>query len=227
MSYKTLLKTKGITPDKVEKYHEQRKLQIARGTWDYYQTLSYKQADKIKEKMETKAKKKVAQKLKLEEKAYKLAIKCIKDGTLPEPVKKAPTLWDYKAKAFKLVQLLARLLRSDDKGMLRLVDTGKPAHYKQAQWWHYFSKFNHPNLAFEIMNIRPISAISNKLQWDQPWYYWKDNLLAIIWIDQYNILEALSKEPKWDLRKKDYYIAKIAELQPLVDKELERIGEKK
>ena len=227
MSYKTLLKTKGITPDKVEKYHEQRKLQIARGTWDYYQTLSYKQADKIKEKMETRARKKVAQKLKLEEKAYKLAIKCIKDGTLPEPVKKAPTLWDYKAKAFKLVQLLARLLRSDDKGMLRLVDTGKPAHYKQAQWWHYFSKFNHPNLAFEIMNIRPISAISNKLQWDQPWYYWKENLLAIIGIDQYTILEALSKEPKWDLRKKDYYISKIAELQPLVDKELERIGERK
>ena len=92
MSYKTLLKTKGITTEKVEKYHEQRKLQIAKATRDYYQTLSYKQADKIKEKMETKAKKKVAQKLKLEEKAYKLAIKCIKDGTLPEPVKKAPTL---------------------------------------------------------------------------------------------------------------------------------------
>jgi len=92
MSYKTLLKTKGITPDKVEKYHEQRKLQIARATWDYYQTLSYKQADKIKEKMETKANLKVAQKLKLEDKAYKLAIKCIKDGTLPDPVKKTKTL---------------------------------------------------------------------------------------------------------------------------------------
>ena len=92
MSYKKLLKTKGITTDKVEKYHEQRKIQIAKATRDYYQMLSYKQADKIKEKMETKAKKKVAQKLKLEEKAYKLAIKCIKDGTLPETVKKAPTL---------------------------------------------------------------------------------------------------------------------------------------
>ena len=227
MSYKTLLKTKGITPDKVDKYHEQRKLQIARATWDYYQTLSYKQADKIKEKMETKAKKKVAQKLKLEEKAYKLAIKCIKDGTLPEPVKKAPTLWDYKKEAFRLVQLLARLLRADDKGMLRLVDTGKPAHYKQAQWWHYFSKFNHPNIAFEIMNIRPITQQSNQQQLDKPWLYRKENLVAIIGIDQYNILEALSKEPKWELRKKDYYIAKIAELQPLVDKELERIGEKK
>lgn len=227
MSYKTLLKTKGITPDKVEKYHEQRKLQIARATWDYYQTLSYKQADKIKEKMETKANLKVAQKLKLEDKAYKLAIKCIKDGTLPDPVKKTKTLWYYKKEAFRLVQLLARLLRSDDKGMLRLVDTGKLVHYKQAQWWHYFSKFNHPNLAFEIMNIRPISAISNKLQWDQPWYYRKENLLAIIGEDNYTILEALSKEPKWDLRKKDYYIDKIAELQPLVDKELERIGEKK
>ena len=67
MSYKTLLKTKGITPDKVEKYHEQRKIQIAKATRDYYQSLSYKQADKIREKMETKAKKKVAQKLKLEE----------------------------------------------------------------------------------------------------------------------------------------------------------------
>ena len=30
---------KGITPDKVEKYHEQRKVQIARA-WDYYQMLS-------------------------------------------------------------------------------------------------------------------------------------------------------------------------------------------
>lgn len=227
MSYKTLLKTKGITPDKVDKYHEQRKLQIARATWDYYQTLSYKQADKIKEKMETKAKKKVAQKLKLEEKAYKLAIKCIKDGTLPEPVKKTPTLWDYKKEAFRLVQLLARLLRSDDKGMLRLVDTGEIKHYKKAQWWHYFSKFNHPNIAFEIMNIRPITQQSNQQQLDKPWLYRKENLVAIIGIDQYNILEALSKEPKWELRKKDYYIAKIAELQPLVDKELERIGEKK
>mgnify|MGYP001334049420 FL=1 len=133
MSYKTLLKTKGITPDKVEKYHLQRKAQIAKATRDYYQSLSYKQADKIREKMETKARKKVAQKLKLEDKAYKLAIKCIKDGTLPEPVRKQPTLKDYKAEAFRLVQLLARLLRSDDKGMLRLVDTGKLVHYKKAQ----------------------------------------------------------------------------------------------
>ena len=100
------------------------------------------------------------------------------------------------------VQLLARLLRSDNKGMLRLVDTGKPVHYKKSQGGHYFSKHNHPNLAFEIMNIRPISAISNKLQWDQPWYYWKENLLAIIGEDQYNILEAMSKEPKGELRKK-------------------------
>ena len=92
MSYKKLLKTKGITTDKVEKYHLQRKAQIAKATRDYYQMLSYKQADKIREKMETKARKKVAQKLKLEDKAYKLAIKCIKDGTLPEPAKKAPTL---------------------------------------------------------------------------------------------------------------------------------------
>lgn len=133
MSYKTLLKTKGITPDKVEKYHLQRKAQIAKATWDYYQSLSYKQADKIREKMETKAKKKVAQKLKLEDKAYKLAIKCIKDGTLPEPVRKQPTLKDYKSEAFRLIQLLARLLRSDNKGILRLVDTGKPVHYKKAQ----------------------------------------------------------------------------------------------
>lgn len=227
MSYKTLLKTKGITPDKVEKYHLQRKAQIAKATRDYYQSLSYKQADKIREKMETKAKKKVAQKLKLEDKAYKLAIKCIKDGTLPEPVRKQPTLKDYKAEAFRLVQLLARLLRSDNKWMLRLVDTGKLVHYKKAQWWHFFSKKNHPNLAFEIMNIRPISAISNKLQWDQPWYYWKENLLAIIGEGNYTILEAMSKEPKGEIRKKDYYIAKIAELQPLVAKELERIGEKR
>ena len=227
MSYKTLLKTKGITPDKVEKYHLQRKAQIAKATRDYYQSLSYKQADKIREKMETKARKKVAQKLKLEDKAYKLAIKCIKDGTLPEPVRKQPTLKDYKSEAFRLVQLLARLLRSDNKWMLRLVDTGKLVHYKKAQWWHFFSKYNHPNLAFEIMNIRPISAISNKLQWDQPWYYWKENLIAIIGEDNYTILEAMSKEPKGEIRKKDYYIAKIAELQPLVAKELERIGEKR
>ena len=189
--------------------------------------LSYRQADKIREKMETKARNKVAQKLKLEDKAYKLAIKCIKDGTLPEPAKKAPTLWYYKKEAFRLVQLLARLLRSDNKWMLRLVDTGKLVHYKKAQWWHFFSKHNHPNLAFEIMNIRPISAISNKLQWDQPWYYWKENLLAIIGEDNYTILEAMSKEPKGEIRRKDYYIAKIAELQPLVAKELERIGEKR
>lgn len=227
MSYKTLLKTKGITPDKVEKYHLQRKAQIAKATRDYYQSLSYKQADKIREKMETKARKKVAQKLKLEDKAYKLAIKCIKDGTLPEPVRKQPTLKDYKSEAFRLVQLLARLLRCDDKGMLRLVDTWKLVHYKKAQWGHYFSKHNHPNLAFEMMNIRPISAISNKLQWDQPWYYWKENLIAIIGEDNYTILEAMSKEPKGEIRKKDYYIAKIAELQPLVAKELERIGEKR
>lgn len=37
----------------------------------------------------------------------------------------------------------------------------------------------------------------------------------------------MSKEPNGELRKKDYYIAKIAELQPLVAKELERIGERK
>lgn len=226
MSYKTLLKTKGITPDKVEKYHLQRKAQIAKATRDYYQMLSYKQADKIKEKMGTKARKKVAQKLKLEDKAYKLAIKCIKDGTLPEPVRKQPTLKDYKAEAFRLVQLLARLLRSDDKGMLRLVDTGEIKHYKKAQWWHYFSKHNHPNLAFEIMNIRPITQQSNQQQLDKPWLYRKDNLLAIIGEDNYTILEAMSKEPKGEIRKKDYYIAKIAELQPLVDKELERIGER-
>lgn len=41
------------------------------------------------------------------------------------------------------------------------------------------------------------------------------------------MLELASKEPKGEIRRKDYYIAKIAELQPLVAKELERIGEKR
>lgn len=189
--------------------------------------MSFRQSEKLREKTNKKTTNKISQRIKIEERAYKLAIKCIKDGTLPEPTRKIPTLWDYKKEAFRLVQLLARLLRSDNKGILRLVDTGKPVHYKKAQWGHYYSKHNHPNLAFEIMNIRPISAISNKLQWDQPWYYWKENLLAIIGIDQYTILEAMSREPKGDLRKREYYIQKISELQPLVDKEFARIGDHK
>ena len=45
------------------------KAQIAKATRDYYQMPSYRQADKIREKMETKARNKVAQKLKLEDKS--------------------------------------------------------------------------------------------------------------------------------------------------------------
>jgi hypothetical protein len=109
--------------------------------------------------------------------------------------------------------------------MLRLVDTGKLVHYKKSQWWHYFSKFNHPNLAFEVGNIRPITQRSNAMQWDQPWLYRKDNLIWIIWQEQFDHLEAMSKEPKGELKTKEYYQTRIDHYTPLVEEQLKRIGE--
>jgi len=225
MSYSTFIKSKTCTAYKLEKYYENRKNNIYITTNNYYRQLARKKADKTLEQYLSKAQTKINKKLKLEEAQYKLAMKTLKDWVIRK-LEKPITLSDLKKEAFRLVQLYARLIRCDKDGMLRLVDTGKLVHYKKSQWWHYFSKFNHPNLAFEVNNIRPITQRSNQMQWDQPWLYRKDNLIWIIWQEQFDHLEAMSKEPKGELKTKEYYQTRIDHYTPLVEEQLKRIGEK-
>lgn len=225
MSYSTFIQSKTCTSYRLEKYYENRRNNIYITTNNYYRQLARKKADKTLEEYLSRAATKIKKKLKIEEAQYKLAMKTLKDWVVRK-LEKQVSLRDLKKEAFRLVQLYARLIRCDKDGMLRLVDTGKLVHYKKSQWWHYFSKFNHPNLAFEVSNIRPITQRSNQMQWDQPWLYRKDNLIWIIWQEQFDHLESMSKEPKGELKTKEYYQTRIDHYTPLVEEQLKRIGEK-
>lgn len=92
------------------------------------------------------------------------------EATLPS---KLPQKINWKKKALKEIQLFAKLLRARnhekkiivwvyDKNCFEILD-------RRVNAWHCFGQHNHPQLAFDIDNIRPITSNMNRSQWDQDW----------------------------------------------------------
>lgn len=108
-----------------------------------------------------------------------------------------------KQKAYTEIQKYARLLRANSKGMVKLADTWQRVHRTKAQWWHIYSKKNYPQLAFNILNIRPITSNTNRIQWESTWE-WRYNVLDK---DDLEILHEVSedKEKKNTVMWSQYY----------------------
>ena len=204
MSYKAILSTKNPTKEALDKYYEQKLRDIQYSVEQFYKSLENKALAKERERLQRKQERTLKKRISNETIKYKSAIKSLKTGDIV--IKTKPrTVWQIKQKAFWYFQKYCRLLRADRQWMVRLLDTGELVHYTKAQWWHFYSKHNHPNLAFESINCRPISAMGNKLQWDQPWYYRKENLIERIWIEKFDDLEELSKETDNTIRDRKYW----------------------
>lgn len=204
MSYKSILQQKRPTVEALESYYTRKCKDIEYQVRAYYENLKRRKIEEEKEKLERKMIRKLSSRLKNEHIQYRSAIKSLKSGNI-EIKKKPKNVTQIKEKAYWHFQKYCRLLRADRDGMVRLMDTWKLVHYTKAQWWHYFSKHNHPNLWFEPINCRAISPIWNKLQWDQPWYYRKEELINRIWIEMFEQLEALSKQNDIIIRDRKYW----------------------
>lgn len=94
-----------------------------------------------------------------------------------EVKKKEPK--NMKSKALAEIQKYAKLSRAYldwDKIMIYLYDKKITVELdKKVNWWHCYPQRNYPQLAFEVNNIRPISARWNKTQADNI-AFWKINL---------------------------------------------------
>lgn len=223
MSYKLILNKPWVTKWLLENYHNKRITQISIATKKYYEMLRYKADEKNKIYYDRRCERKLKQKLKKEEEWYKLALKLLKD---PEFKKKEKKIWlkEMKKLAFDKFQLYCRLLRCDKNQNLRLVDTLEYVHYKKAQWWHYFSKFNYPHIAFEVINCRPITQTTNQIQWDQEWLYRKENLINIIWQEKFDeLLKLANSEQQKIIYDIEYYQQKFSYFDALVVKEKTRL----
>lgn len=204
MSYSSLLRRSSTDEVALEKCHKKRIAQINKSVSIFYDALENRAIEKEKNKIQKKRIRTLVRRLRDEEKKYKNAIKELKTGKTQALPPKKQTTTKIKGKAYASFQLYCRLLRADKDGMVRLLDTGKLVHYSKSQWGHYRSKHNHPNLGFEVMNCRPISPLGNKMQWDQPWYYWRDELINRIWQEMYDHLEMQAKKHDTIIRDRRY-----------------------
>jgi len=127
-----------------------------------------------------------------------------------------------KQKAFSEVQKRAKLSRTDKNWTLIRVDTWKRVHRRKVQWGHIYSKKNFPMLAFEILNIWPIGAMTNKLQWDT----------TADWIDKTPLTEiekgylkqkSENKTLKHKLLDREHYQGMYDKYKKLNDKRLEEL----
>lgn len=222
MSYKNILNQKKCSKQVLEKYYNKRVEYIEVQNKKYYNNLMFKSTDKVKMYYIQRAEKALKKKLKREEKDFKTALKLFKNPTY-EKKELHLSFRDIKKMAFDKFQLYCRLSRCDKNQMLRLIDTWEFVHYKKAQWWHYFSKFNYPWIAFEIINCRPITQKTNRIQWDQEWLYWKENLIKTIWIDNFEMLIELSNQKTWQIYDYNYYHEKYNHFDKLVIWEKKRL----
>ena len=120
--------------------------------------------------------------------------------------KKMPSEAKRKEKAYQQFQKFCKLIRMDKYGYVVLADTWEKVFWNKCQWWHYYSKRNYPQLAFELDNVHPITWITNRLQWDNTWVRWKDWIIKVIGINRYNDLEdiSLDKWAKFECAKRDW-----------------------
>jgi len=127
-----------------------------------------------------------------------------------KPLKqKMPSMDKIKNKAHSAVQKYAKLSRADKDGYIITVDTMErlKRNDKSVQAGHHRPKKNYPHMAFVVDNIYPIKKWTNKRQADMIGYERKDNLMALIGADVYQLLEnrANDKVLKNTLRDHNYY----------------------
>lgn len=206
MSYKAILSTRHPTKEALLSYYERKCKEIEYAVAKYYDHIEKNRLDKAKELIERKKQRTTSKRLKNEEIKYKSAIKSLKTGEI-EIKKKPTTLAQARNKAYSRFQKRKRLNLADRHWMIYTMDTKKYVRRNQKGIvsWHYRSKHNHPNIWFESMNVRPISTQTNRMQWDQPWYYRKDNLINHIWQEKFDELEALSKLTDNIIRDRKYW----------------------
>ena len=221
--YKKVLNQRGASLEKLEQVHIKRIETIKRNTRSYYDLLKFKADEKSKLKYDKRYEKKVAQKIKIEQEKYRVAKRMIKGWKVVEK-KEVIGFKKMKTMAFNKFQLYRRLSRCDKDWMLTLIDMWTRVHYKQAQWWHYFSKKIYPRIAFDTENCRPITQRTNKLQSDQEWLFRKDNLIKEMWVKRFDELQKKSKNKEDKILTVDYYRDMFEKFDELVVKEKNRIG---
>jgi len=172
--------------------------------------------EKKKEELSIKAEKKLSSITKKKQRELDTFIRAQK---WLKPLKAKPSkISKIKAEAFALVQKYARMLRADEDGMVTLLDTGERVHWTKAYWWHLRPKFNYPQLAFEIDNIRPISGGGNWRQLDHYGEERADKVEREIGSLSFERLRKLSKNQYCKNQKRDvsYYELKIVEWDYMV-----------
>lgn len=184
-----------------------------------YNFLANNKTEKLQEQYRKKAERKFQRRLK----AYNLKQKAKVKGT--KPVVKE-SLSSIKKEAFSIFQLYIRISKSDEKGFVKLVDTGKKVYYTECDAGHYYPKSNYPQLAFYSDNVRPISKYTNKAQGDNVGVRRESGIVQLLTDYDYKKLVemACDSEKKSMIRKKDYYTEQIATRAPKAIKEFEVRG---
>lgn len=139
--------------------------------------------------------------------------------------KKIPTKPDTpkaRQEAYTTFQLWRRMNLADKDWMVLLTDKLTKVHYTKCVAWHIYSKVNHPNLAFEPMNVRCITNETNRKQWTSPWIFRAVNVLSWFWLDN---LKKLSEDKSRKSEKRDwnYYRSITETYNELIEIEKKRL----
>lgn len=113
-------------------------------------------------------------------KLYKTKLNNEKRKIKWKEVKETRSIKAIKKKAFHEFQrAMVELNQSDWKvfvfDKLTWVDVNK------AVWWHIYSKFNYPHLAFDENNCRPITNYTNRIQWTLCWLDIRPEVKRKLW----------------------------------------------
>ena len=108
-----------------------------------------------------------------------------------------------KQQAYREVQKYSKLSRADKYWYVTLADTWKRVFWSNCQWWHYYSKYNYPQLSFDLNNIHPITATTNRLQWDNTWTRRKGWFIKAIGKQAFSELEMMSNNRTLKFQCKD------------------------
>ena len=191
---------KWILQKKIEKIEKDKQKKIEK----HKVVLEQKKAlalEKLQSDISLSYQKKLAKFQKQQQKQAKDKIKVLKWKTV---VKKDHSLARYKKMAEAEFQKYARLLRADLDGYVTCMDTGERRLWnKKVDGWHYYAKSTYPQLAFNIMNVYPITKYWNKKQGQSTWIdrVIQPDALILSWLKDI----AENKLLKNQLRDKEYY----------------------
>ena len=126
-----------------------------------------------------------------------------------------------KNRSFSEVQKHARLLKCDDNGDLITIDW-QPRRWNGCQGGHMYPKYNFPHMIFEIDNIRPQTARSNKKQLDTVNHELLEEVKIRIWQKKYDALIKRANnntlKAKYRIKPAEYYDKKYRKYKKLNDK---------